>query len=142
MIDSGPALTKNHEGYVEGVYLDSLGHPTTGYGLCLEPVLSFHTVKEWHEHKFQEEYAKAEKAYDTLGLDLDAVRRSAVVDLLYNLGLTKLLKFIGTLGALKMKDWLAAANHLENSAWYKQVGRRGKRICKLIRDGVWESLET
>jgi lysozyme len=137
---TGEELTKGHEGYVEGVYLDSLGYPTTGYGHCLDWSRKYKTVREFHEAKFAEHYAQAEKDYEDLGLDLDAVRRSAVVDLVYNLGITKLRKFTNTLIALRMKDYRQAANNLEQSRWYRQVGRRGPRICNLIREGNWEVL--
>jgi GH24 family phage-related lysozyme (muramidase) len=82
-IDSGPELTKNHEGYVEGIYLDSLGYPTMGYGtlLCKEKFVS---VKEYLSSCFMAKYFEAETAYAQLGIDLDDVRRSAVVDLIYN----------------------------------------------------------
>ena len=140
MIDNGPALTKFHEGYDEGIYIDTLGHPTCGYGICLDPVNSYQSVKQYHERRFSEEYGKAEKEYEKLGFDLDDIRRAAVVDLLYNLGAFKFYKFRNFSAAMKMKDWLAAANHLENSLWYKQVGRRGPRICTLIRTGQWEKL--
>jgi hypothetical protein len=62
------------------------------------------------------------------------------VDLLYNLGPVKFSKFRNFSAAMKMKDFLAAAHHLEQSKWFKQVGRRGPRICNLIKEGRWETL--
>jgi GH24 family phage-related lysozyme (muramidase) len=140
MIDSGPELTKNHEGYVEGIYLDSLGYPTMGYGtlLCKQ---KFVTVKEYLANCFMDKYREAEEAYAQIGLDLDDVRRSAVVDLIYNLGPAGFSKFKDTIAMLKMRDFGAAAICLEQSRWYKQVGRRGPRICSLIRTGRWDSLD-
>lgn len=138
-IDSGPELTKFFEGYVEGLYLDSLGYPSMGFGtLCCKE--KFGSVKEYLERCFMEKYREAEAAYDKLGLDLDEVRRSAVVDLIYNLGPAGFSKFTETTAMLRMKDYNAAATLLEQSRWYKQVGRRGPMICKLIRTGKWESL--
>ena len=138
-IDSGPELTKFFEGYVEGVYLDSLGYPTMGYGtlLCKEKFVS---VKEYLTSCFMEKYREAEEAYEQMGFDLDPVRRCAVVDLIYNLGPAGFSKFHDTIPMLRMKDYNAAATLLEQSRWYKQVGRRGPMICKLIRTGKWESL--
>jgi GH24 family phage-related lysozyme (muramidase) len=96
-------------------------------------------VREYHDALFDEEYAKAEALYEGLRLDLDDVRRAAVIDLCYNLG-PQFLKWNKTLTALRMKDYLQAANYLEQTRWYKQVGRRGPRICNLIREGKWEVL--
>ena len=140
MIDSGLALTMDNEGYREGVYLDSLGYPTTGYGFCLDSTMVYGSVKEWHQRKFYEMYSQAEANYEKYGFGLDPIRRAAVVDLLYNLGPTKFAKFHNFIAALRMRDWGSAVNSLEHSLWFKQVGRRGPRITKLIRDGRWDSL--
>jgi GH24 family phage-related lysozyme (muramidase) len=140
MIDSGPALTMDNEGYSEGVYLDSLGFPTCGYGYCLDSNRVCKTVKEWHEQKFYENYQKAEEDYEAYDFGLDPIRRAAVVDLLYNLGPNKFSKFVGFHAALKMRDWLSACASLEHSLWFRQVGRRGPRICKLIKEGRWDVL--
>jgi len=137
MIDSGPALTMDHEGYVEGIYLDSLGFPTCGYGYLLDHTLKYNSVKEWHEHKFRENYQQAEAKYETYEFGLDDIRRAAVVDLLYNLGPNKFSKFRGFISALRMKDWLSAASSLEQSLWFKQVGRRSMRIVGMIKTGQW-----
>ena len=140
MIDNGRDLAKNSEGYCEKVYLDSESYPTVGYGWCLDSSRKWGSVKEFLEHKFEEKYQEAADDYEALGLDLDPVRRDAVIDLIYNMGLTKVLKFKNTLAALKMKDYLVAAHNLEQSLWFKQVGRRGPRIVKLIKEGKWEAL--
>jgi lysozyme len=141
-IDSGPALTMDNEGYREGVYLDSLGYPTTGYGFCLDSSLVYQSVKDWHEHKFREMYKRAETDCESYHFDLDPVRRAAVCDLLYNLGPNRFAKFYGFISALKAKDWEAAVHSLENSLWYKQVGRRGPRITNLIKHGNWDTINT
>jgi GH24 family phage-related lysozyme (muramidase) len=136
----GRELTKGHEGYVEGIYLDSLGYPTCGYGHCLDWTKSYKTVKAYHEDKFREHYAQAEQDYLRLELDLDPVRAAAVKDLLFNLGYGKFIQFHATIRALRMKDYRQAAHQLEQSRWYKQVGRRGPRICKLIETGDWGAI--
>ena len=137
MIDSGEALTKDNEGYEEGLYVDSQGYVTTGYGNCLDCDLKVNSLKEWHELKFNNAYTEAEADYDNLKLDLDPVRKAAIVDMLYNMGSTKFSRFHDTLMGLRMKDWNATAVALEHSLWYKQVGRRGKRIVAMIRTGQW-----
>lgn len=139
MIDCGPDLTKHFEGYDEGVYICPAGYPTTGWGSKLDD-RQFRTTREWQEQLFNERYAAAEKACDALGLDLNPCRRAAVTDLIYNMGASGFGKFHATLAALRMRDWIAAATCLEQSKWYKQVGRRGPRIVSLIREGKWESL--
>ena len=138
-IDCGPDLTKHFEGYSETPYICPAGYPTEGYGSKMDN-RQFKSTREWHEQLFRERYADAEKACDQLGLDLDPCRRAAVCDLIYNLGAAGFAKFHDTIADLKMKDYGAAAVHLEQSRWYKQVGRRGPRIVSLIRTGKWESI--
>jgi GH24 family phage-related lysozyme (muramidase) len=140
MIDNGPDFTMNAEGYVEGIYLDSLGFPTCGYGYCLDSSMVCKEVKEWHDKKFRENYQHAEAIYETYNFGLDPVRRAAVIDLIYNLDANKFSKFRGFIAALKMRDWLAAAASLEQSKWWRQVGRRGPRIQKLIKTGRGDAL--
>jgi GH24 family phage-related lysozyme (muramidase) len=140
MIDCGPDLTKHFEGYDPSIYICPAGYVTTGWGSKLDD-RPFKTTREWQEQLFRERYAQAEKACDALGLDLDGCRRAAVVDLIYNLGAAGFAKFHATLAALKMRDWISAATCLEQSRWYKQVGRRGPRIVSLIRTGRWDSLD-
>ena len=109
MIDSGIALTQDNEGYREGIYLDSLGYPTTGYGFCLDSSFVYSSVKEWHQRKFFEMYNQAEANYEKYNFGLDPVRRAAVVDLLYNLGPNRFSKFVNFISALRMPPYVIAA---------------------------------
>lgn len=54
----------------------------------------------------------------------------AIVNLCFNLGIKKLLKFEPTLTLMKIGDFKAAAARLKNTLWYTQVGNRGKRIVE------------
>lgn len=62
-------------------------------------------------------------------------RQLAVHSLLFNLGLTKFLKFEATIKALKSANWEEAANNLGKSLWAKQVGKRSERLIKMVREG-------
>lgn len=64
---------------------------------------------------------------------LSEPRQRAVANMAYNLGVTKLLKFDTFLSLLKSGQYEAAADDLETTAWWKQVGPRGPRIQALIR---------
>lgn len=64
---------------------------------------------------------------------LSEPRQRAVANMAYNLGVTSLLKFDTFLSLLKSGQYEAAADDLETTAWWKQVGQRGPRIQALIR---------
>jgi GH24 family phage-related lysozyme (muramidase) len=140
VITNGRDFTKEAESYSDKVYLDSEGYPTVGWGWCLDWSRKWKSVQEFLDFKFEQKYHEAEADYDKLNLVLDTVRQQAVVDLIYNMGLAKVLKFKNTLAALRDNNFALAAYNLEQSLWYKQVGRRGSRICKLIKEGRWEVL--
>lgn len=64
---------------------------------------------------------------------LSEPRQRAVANLAYNLGVTGLLKFDTFLSLLKSGQYDAAADDLESTVWWKQVGKRGPKIQALIR---------
>lgn len=67
------------------------------------------------------------------GFDLYTVNRQAgIVDLLFNLGLTRFSRFVRTIDAIRQNDWATAAEQLRKSKWYTQVGLRGPGIVNLI----------
>lgn len=65
----------------------------------------------------------------------DDLRKVAMANLLYNMGLRTLLTFKNFLAAMNREDYKAAAQSLKNSKWYYQVKSRAKRICHLVEHG-------
>jgi lysozyme len=116
-------------------YLDSVGVLTIGIGRNLQDV----------------GITKAE-AYMLLGADIDTAcgvldrnlpwwrdlseaRQRAVVNMCFNLGITRLLGFSKALAALKAGQYEEAARQFLDSRWATQVGQRAQRIAELIRKG-------
>lgn len=67
---------------------------------------------------------------------LNEARQRALVNMCFNLGITRLLGFKNFLGALKAGDYQKAALEAKDSAWYRQVGDRAKRIVESVRTGI------
>lgn len=67
--------------------------------------------------------------------DFSENRKIAIVDLVFNLGLAGLRKFVTFGAAVRNGQWDAAAGALKNSKWYRQVGRRADGIIALIKEG-------
>ena len=130
----GKELTKRFEGFSDKVYLDSLGNPTVGWGCHLFVGRKIPT--EILLRLFDGDYRIATQGYDALHLDLDPVRRIAVIDLIFNMGLAKFMKFKRTLDSIRSGDYESAANHLADSRWYRQVGNRGREIVSMMRTGT------
>ena len=128
------------EGYSSKVYLDTLGLPTCGVGhLVLEQdnlkVCDTITPQQIDDF-FTQDIQNAIKIVDSLGLDLDDFRYRVCVNLAFNLG-NKIRLFSHFLAACKAHDWPTAANELQNSLWFTQVGHRGPETCYAILNGKW-----
>ena len=70
--------------------------------------------------------------------NINDVRAEALVNMVFNLGKTKLLKFRKMNAAIRRNDWMEAAHQAVASAWYGQVGNRAKRIVKELATGEKE----
>jgi lysozyme len=70
--------------------------------------------------------------------DLDPVRQMVIVDMLFNLGWVRFCGFKKFAVALRLKDYTLAAHEMQDSKWYRQVGRRAKKLQKAMVTGVWE----
>ena len=126
-------IIKQHEGFREHVYLDTVGVPTGGWGHAFHEGSNLPDAI-WSEI-FYHDYKQAVSDYDTLKFDLDQVRRAVVIDMLFNLGLTKFLKFKNTIKSIRAGDWESAAKGMENSKWYGQVRTRAVRLVRMMRTG-------
>lgn len=74
------------------------------------------------------------KKYDWYN-HLDPIRRKVLIDMRLNLGMAGLLGFKRMIVALAAKDYETAADEMMDSAWYRQVGNRSKRLVCMMRTG-------
>jgi lysozyme len=72
-------------------------------------------------------------------VDLDPVRQDAMTNLLFNLGMTRLLGFKNALSAMERSEFVTAADEFMDSRWAKQVGNRADEVCEMIRTGRYPS---
>jgi GH24 family phage-related lysozyme (muramidase) len=59
--------------------------------------------------------------------------KTIVVDMIYNMGETRLRKFKKFLQALTVFDFSTAADEMKDSKWYNQVGERSRRLESMMR---------
>lgn len=70
-------------------------------------------------------------------IDADTIPEDAfhvVIDMAFNLGLPKLMRFQNFQQALKDKDLVKASFEMLDSVWAKQLPNRSKRLAKQMRD--------
>jgi GH24 family phage-related lysozyme (muramidase) len=60
------------------------------------------------------------------------VTKTVLINMMFNLGLTKLLKFRNTLNYMKEQKFPQAAAGMRNSLWYKQVTKRAEELARRI----------
>ena len=146
-------LIKKHEGVRPHVYPDSLGIPTVGIGFNLQRpdakaifnklnlnydgVLSGKTdltndqVKALFTECLQIAYKDVKQyipGFDSLPRNI----KLGLLDMSFNLGYTRLSKFIKTKELIQKGDYKNAAVELKNSKWAGQVGNRARNIINLF----------
>jgi lysozyme len=68
---------------------------------------------------------------------IDAVRRGALYNMAFNLGIKGLLNFSKMLAAIERKDYVSATKEMLASRWMIDVGDRSIRLANQIRTGAW-----
>ena len=148
-----PSMIERHEGRRNKVYKDSLGIPTIGIGYNLRNAtakqdlakvganlkevlrgkeLSEDQVNELFRMSLDRSLKDAKSYYPEFDKLADAAK-GVLVDMSFNLGLTKLKGFKDLKSALGRGNYNAAADAMIDSAWYKQVKTRGVRLVNIMR---------
>jgi len=131
---------KEHEGYRNKVYLDTLGKRTVGVGhLCVEDF--WEDNKEYSEEMLmnilKDDLKNAIEGAERLLKDcriLDSLAREIVIEMVFQLGETGVSKFRNMLKALKEgPDYKTASIEMLDSRWAKQTPNRAKKMSDSMR---------
>ena len=139
------AEIKRHEGEVLEIYMDSLGYKTLGVGHLCQPndpeydwevgtPVTQEVVDMYYEDDFEKHYKEAihvfgsEEEFEKL----PEVIQRVLVNMCFNLGGSRLSKFRNMLKACREHDWAKMAVEMEDSRWFKQVGRRSIELQKMV----------
>jgi len=134
--DKCKAQLKLHEGYKNKLYVDTVGVPTIGVGFNLDQPVPTAVIDFWYDYVLAE-HEKALNIGIPWAKSLDEVRYSVLLNMAYNLGISGLLKFKQTLGAIKRGDYDQAASMMLQSKWASQVKGRAVTLSKMMRSGQW-----
>ena len=137
---------KIDEGVEYEIYLDHLGYPTFGVGhLVLETdpehgqevgtPISEDRVKECFEKDLDTAISECNALYeDGVFGDLPGEVQEILVNMMFNMGRTRLSKFKKMHAAILEADWKTAAREGRDSLWYRQVTNRAERLIERLEN--------
>ena len=131
---------KIDEGVVYEIYNDHLGYPTFGVGhLVIESdeehgrptgtPITEQRVKECFENDLDTAIGECHALYERGRFDdLPDEVQQILVNMMFNMGRTRLSKFKNFNAAILDHDWKKAAVEGRDSLWYRQVTNRAERL--------------
>ena len=128
-----------NEGNVPNAYKDSKGIMHIGVGFNLEDGGNKNFLKKSginiNDHSLTQAFKDAQSYDPNFAKRPEAVKMT-LVDMAFNLGLTKLNKFVDMKSALMNNDYNKAADEMVASKWFDDVKSRGPRMVKVMRSAV------
>lgn len=153
LYQDAPSMIEQHEGRKRTVYKDSLGIKTIGIGYNLEKssakkdlakvganyndvmrgkALTDEQINGLFRMSLDQALKDAKSYYPAFD-KLPGTAQVVLVDMAFNLGLTKLNGFNEVRKALARGDYNRAADEMKDSVWYRQVKTRGVKLVNMMR---------
>jgi len=122
---------KRDEGYRDCVYTCSAGKLTLGYGHNVEDnPIPEKIAADLLGHDIGQALAKCEQW--AWFFPLSDVRKRVIVNMVFNIGAGGVARFRRMISAIEAEDWGVAALEMQDSMWYRQVGKRAERLCYMM----------
>ena len=140
---------KRHEGEVLEVYEDSLGYLTFGvghlikdsddeHGLPVGTPVSQERVDDVYDYDFDKHLEETIHLFESKGgedfYSLPENIQHVLVNMTFNLGGTRFGKFNNMWKGVVSSDWEKVAVEMEDSKWFRQVGRRSVELQEMVRN--------
>jgi lysozyme len=131
-------MLRRHEGVETHAYKCTSGKITVGVGRNIDPDgglgLSDDEIDVLLENDIDRSIKELGAAFNWFS-DLNEARRDAMIDLAFNMGLTRLNGFKKALAAMAEANYDTAAAEFMDSKWASQVKDRAIEICAMIKTG-------
>ncbi len=123
---------KINEGLKLKAYVDTNGHLSIGWGRNLENGIR----PDEAELMFQNDLKQTVSELTNYEWFVDQPQhvKNALINMNFNLGITKFLGFKKMIAAIIDRNYTLAAIEALDSLWAKQVGQRAKDIALMIRE--------
>ena len=130
------------EGVSYKIYIDSEGHPTFGVGHLITeddpewgmPVGTYvdeDRISLLFFEDIENAISDAEQLFPDLYTYPETIQH-VLANMSFNLGYTRLSKFIDLRQAVYEQDWEWMSEEMEDSHWYNQVGSRSERLVEEV----------
>ena len=130
------ASVKAHEGLALHPYHDTTGHLTIGYGRNLDEIgITQREAEAMLETDLTVAYQDAKSLAGDAWAELSSNRKVVLMDMAFNLGKSRLKRFVKMWEALDNKNYDRAAKEMLDSLWATQVGQRALTLADLMREG-------
>ncbi|MCP4470166.1 MAG: lysozyme [Gammaproteobacteria bacterium] len=130
-------MITEHEGKRLDMYQDSKGIYTVGVGHNLEDKGISEAVCDLMLTEDIEEAIGDANTFRWFE-DLNQPRQAVIIDMIFNLGLTRFSGFKRTIKFIENELYQSAAKEMLDSKWADQVGRRAIRLSEIMRMGEWD----
>jgi len=126
---------KRHEGVERKPYVDTVGKLTIGVGRNLDDVgLSDDEIEYLLSNDIKVASLELHMALPFTKL-MDGVRHDALVNMVFNMGISRFKDFKKTIAYLERADYERASTEMMDSKWARQVGNRAKELSEQVRTG-------
>lgn len=131
------AQLKRHEGVKSHAYKCTVNMITVGVGRNIDENGGIGLSDDEINYLLENDIKRCKQELIALSwfTDLDSVRQDALVNLCFNLGLTRLMGFNNAMAAMAEGDYERAADEFYDSRWAKQVKSRADEVCEMVRTG-------
>jgi len=127
-------MIKAHEGFSEKPYKCTSGALTIGYGHNLDANgIPESVALQLLYHDIDRAIKDCLAVFGGYFYSLNTVRQNVVIDMMFNLGITRFRTFKKFIRALTVGDYEWAAREMLNSKWAKQVGKRAQELACAMR---------
>jgi len=127
---------KEHEGYCETVYEDTLGFETGGYGHKIIPGEDIPTDRSGWEALFESDFQRAVDGAENIlsGYDIAEEAREVIIEMVFQMGEAGVSKFKNALAHLKEQRYNSCASEMLNSRWANQTPNRAEALASIMRE--------
>ncbi|DAB29344.1 MAG TPA: lysozyme [Sulfurimonas sp. UBA12504] len=126
---------QRHEGLELKPYLCSAGKTTIGFGRNLEDIgISKDEAKCLLENDLNRTVKELEDSVTNFMM-LNDVRQAVLIDMCYNLGISRFKGFKKMIDSVEAENYKEAAKHMLGSRWATQVGERATELSEAMNNG-------